>query len=223
MRWAVGNLPPGTRVGVDPAVARDLAANTALVPDVLGARGAQPGGARYLIATQKLREDARRVDAVSSALRSSLPVAVFAEGGTRVEVRQLAPHGTVALARSWRHDLDARRQAGTGLLRNPRVHVAAPAKAVLRRGGLDLRACVVVAALAEIADVRVVDIVIDAAARAGRPARRLTIWMRRVDAALNQVLATLPPQIRPARVIAPAGRTRQLQWALEAEPVPTLK
>jgi hypothetical protein len=221
-RWAAGNLPAGTRVGVDPAVARDLAANTALVPDVLDARAAQPGAADYLIATPQLLETARRVDVVSNALRSSVPVAAFADDGTRVEIRQMAPEGKVALARSWRNDLDARRQAGAGLLRNPRVHVAAPVRAVLQRGGLDLRACVVVAALATIADVRLIDIVIDAAAQIERPARRLTISMRRVDVGLEQALATLPREMRPTRVIALAGSARQLQWALEAEPVPTL-
>jgi hypothetical protein len=221
-RWAAGNLPAGTRVGVDPAVARDLAANTALVPDVLGARGSQLEGAGYVIATKELREDAGQVDAVSDALRSSVPVAVFADRGTRVEIRQMAPDGTVALARSWRNDLDARRQAGTGLLQNPRVQVATPFQALLGRGGLDLRACVVVAALAGKGDVRITDIKVDAAEQGGRPARRLTISMHHVDAVLHEALATLPRRLWPGRVIGHTAQTRQLMWALQIEPLLTL-
>jgi hypothetical protein len=218
-RWARANLPSGARIGVDPHAAHGLGSKP-LVVDVLAAGDAQVHQDDFVLSTPTLRADA---DRASSALRSSLPIATFGTGVARVEVRQVAAHAVATLVRNWRRDLTIRRLAGIALLRNPWVQASESARALLRRGALDLRACALVSLLSARTDVRVVAISRDHHEAVGRPARTLTLSMSAPGTALRQVLATMPHEFRPAPVVALAGGARRLRWDVATAPLPTLE
>ena len=216
-RWARTNLPSGARIGVDAHAARGLSSGP-LVVDVF-ARGGAVRRDDFVLSTPTLRVRAGRA---SAALRSSLPIATFGTGAAEVEVREVAAQGVVTLLRSWHRHLTMRRLAGIRLLRNARVHASDSARGLLRRGALDLRACVLVSRLAARTGVRVVAIARDQNEIAGRPARTLTLSMSNPGTALPQVLAITPRKFRPVSVVALAGDVRRLRWDVATAPVPTL-
>jgi hypothetical protein len=217
-RWVRTNLPSAARIGVDPQAARALG-SAPLVLDVL-ARGVSPVRRDdFVLSTPTLRAEAGRA---SAALHSSLPIATFGTGAARVEVRQVAAHGVITLMRSWQRDQTVRRLAGIGLLRNPRVYASESARAQLRRGALDLRACVLVSLLSARTGVRVIAIARNPDEAAGRPARTLTLSMSDPGTALRDVLATMPQKFRPAPVVTLAGAARRLRWQVATAPVPML-
>jgi hypothetical protein len=222
-KWLSTSLPAGARIGVDASVARDLAGTKRPNVDVLSKASTDRPVDDFIVATSELRAIAAGVAAVSQALASSRPVAVFGRGDARVEVRQVDSDGPAALARRWRQDVSDRALAGPSLLRNPRVRADASPRAVLQRGGLDLRAVVLLGLLAAKTDVRITALPSDPAeAAAGMPARFLRTSIADPGTALTAVLAMLPPTYRPSRITVLPARVRQFEWPVAAAPVKSL-
>jgi hypothetical protein len=222
-KWVTSVLPTRARIGVDAAVARDLAIARRPNVDVLSKGAADWPAVSFIVATPELRTTAAGDPAVSAALASSRPVAAFGRGAARVEVRQVASDGPAALERRWRQDVADRALAGPSLLRNPKVQAGASPRAVLQRGGLDMRAVVLLGLLAAETDVRITAIASDPAeASVGMPARLVRISMAGPVTALDTILTMLPPAYWPSRnTVLPAG-ARQLEWPIEVAPVKSL-
>jgi hypothetical protein len=222
-QWMAAELPVGARVGVDSTVFTDFASTDRVSVRMLGTGGTDWHTDTHILSTPRLRDDATRDQAVSLALHSSVPIAVFASSLTRVEVRQVALESTAALASRWHQDVVDRAVAGPGLLSNPRVQVNSSSSAVLRQGGLDLRAVLLVALLAAKTDVQIIDITSDPCeAAAHMPARRLHIAITDAAPSLAAVLATLPAAYRPSTIAVLPGGSRALTWPVAVAPVKSL-
>ena len=86
--------------------------------------------------------DERLVDQYAPAL-----IASFGSGGSRIEIRAVAPDGAVAYQSALRADLYARKSAGSQLLRNPRIKFSAVDATRLVAGEVDSRLLATLAAL----------------------------------------------------------------------------
>jgi hypothetical protein len=222
--WVQANLPPGTRVGVDFEFPGALGPKEPIVLDVLSLGEADWRAETFVLSTPELRHESGFLASVSGALGSSLPVAIFGRGATRVELRQIATDGLAALTRRWRDDVATRRLAGVGLLRNPRVEKNSSAQSVLRRGGLDLRASILIALLAAKTDIRILDVATDPAEAAfDRPARSVRVSLADSAVALSSSVATLSPGLRPSSVTRLRDGVVQLRWAVAVAPVALLE
>lgn len=221
--WLAGNVSTTARVGVDATVAHHLADARRPNVDVLSDGGAGWPADRFIVATPELRAEAPANPAIAGAFNSSRQVAVFGTGADRVEVRQVAPDGPSALAFRWSQDVTDRTVGGAGLLHNPRVQEDATSRAVLRRGGLDLRAVVLVGLLAGNTNVRILGITADKAeAAAGMPARQLRMSIRDPARWLAATVATMPPAYRPSDITVLPGGARGLAWHVALAPVPSV-
>jgi hypothetical protein len=221
--WMAANLATGARVGADSVFARLLADTGRPDVDVLSAGSTGWPADRYIVLTPKLRNDAQGDPALSAALASSRPIAMFGTGTVRVEVRQVAADGPTALERRWQQDITDRAVAGAGLLHNPRVHEGKAAQQVLAHGGLDLRAVVLVGLLAANVDVRILGITADPSeAAAGMPARRVQVSIAGHASSITATVATMPRVYRPSSITPLSDRERRLTWPVEVAPVPSL-
>jgi hypothetical protein len=221
--WMTAALPAGARIGVDPAVFSEIAGTGSISFSVLASGWPDRHTETHVLSTPELREDAARDPAISAALESSQPIAVFGSGARRVEVRQVAIDGADALMRRWRQDVADRAVAGAGLLRNPRVRESLLSRAVLRHGGLDLRAVVLLALLAAKTDVGIIDLAPEPCeAVAGMPARHMRIAIPHADRSLTAVLAMLPASYQPSIVRVLSGGQRELEWPIAMAPVKSL-
>lgn len=221
--WMATNLARSARIGVDATAAHQLAGTRRANIDLLSGDGTDWPSDTHILATPELRTEAAGNPAIAGALASSRPIAAFGTGAARVEVREVAAEGATALERRWRQDVTDRVAAGAGLLRNPRVQEDPAPRAVLQRGGLDLRAMVLVGLLADNTDVRIVSITSDPAeAAAGMPARRVRMSIASPARSLAATLATMPPTYRPSSVAVLPEGARQLAWPVAMAPVPSL-
>ena len=75
-------------------------------------------------------------------------VASFGAGEARIDVRAVAADGSAAYRTALAADVRARQVAGLELLADPRVTIAAPARAALAAGRVDARLLITLAALA---------------------------------------------------------------------------
>lgn len=153
-RWIAVQVAPSAVVACDPAMCAALQADgiaaTRLV--VLGTAAADPLGSDLVVATAAVRSQfgARLESVYAPAL-----VASFGTGTGRIDVRAIAPDGAAAYQSSAAADRRDRISAGTQLLGNPRITVAAAAQAALRAGDVDPRLLMLLAALAVQQPVRV--------------------------------------------------------------------
>lgn len=222
-KWMAAELPSGARVGVDSAVFTDLAGTGRFAVRMLAIGSTDWHTDTHILSTPQLRDEATHDPALSVALHSSLPIAVFGVSLRRVEVRQVALDGAAALTSRWRQDVVDRAVAGTGLLRNPRVQASSSSLGVLQHGQLDLRAVVLVALLAAKADVRIMDITADPSEAAARmPARRMVIAITDAGPSLAAALAMLPAAYRPSSITVLPGGPRAMEWPVAVAPVKSL-
>ena len=87
-------------------------------------------------------EDNSLVDRYAPAV-----IASFGSGGSRIEIRAVAPDGAASYQSALRADLNARESAGAQLLGNPRLRFSAADAAQLRAGEVDSRLLATLAAL----------------------------------------------------------------------------
>src|SRR5260370_10473484 len=75
-------------------------------------------------------------------------MASFGTGEARIDVRAVAPDGAAAYRKALAADLQARRVAGTQLLRHPRITLSPSAQAELAAGQVNARLLITLAPLA---------------------------------------------------------------------------
>jgi hypothetical protein len=153
-RWIAAQVAPSAVVACDPAMCAALQADgiaaTRLV--VLGTAAADPLGSDVVVATSAVRSQfgARLENVYAPAL-----IASFGTGTGRIDVRAIAPDGAAAYQSAAAADRRNRISAGSQLLGNPRITVAAGASAAVRAGDVDPRLLMLLAAVAVEQPVRV--------------------------------------------------------------------
>jgi hypothetical protein len=229
--WLVDNVRTGVRISTDPATTAALRQLSRSQPRgglVLNRVGGQVDTVTgswkqsgYVLSTPTLRAAASRSGVDAAALASSVPVASFGPTTGRVEVRQVVSDPAAAQQVSvLRHDdADTRRQAGTQLLSNHGIAVAAQPRAQLLAGRLDLRAAVVLAVLADSGPVQLTAVVADPAeAAVGLPARSIRIEGAAL-AELPGLVKTLGAQYRPNSPRHESDGSWLVSWPLASTPV----
>ena len=83
-------------------------------------------------------------------------IASFGSGSSRIEIRAVAPGGAASYQSALRADLNARKSAGSQLLRNPRIRFSVADARQLRAGEVDSRLLATLAALSPQFTLRVV-------------------------------------------------------------------
>ena len=152
--WIAGQVAASAIVACDPAMCAALAADglsaTRLV--VLGTAAADPLGSDIVVATLAVRNQfGTRLQSVYAPV----VIASFGTGAGRIDVRAIAPDGAAAYRAALTADRRSRISAGSQLLRNPRIIVAAGARKGLSSGDVDPRLLMVLAALAAQQPVRI--------------------------------------------------------------------
>jgi hypothetical protein len=152
--WIAGQVAASAIVACDPAMCAALAADglsaTRLV--VLGTAAADPLGSDIVVATLAVRNQfGTRLQSVYAPV----VIASFGTGAGRIDVRAIAPDGAAAYRAALTADRRSRISAGSQLLRNPRIMVAAGARKALSSGDVDPRLLMILAALAAQQPVRI--------------------------------------------------------------------
>jgi hypothetical protein len=152
--WIAGQVAASAIIACDPAMCAALQADglpaTRLL--VLGTATADPLGSDVVVATPAVRNEfgTRLQNVYAPAV-----IASFGTGPTRIDVRAIAPDGAAAYQAALAADRRSRISAGSQLLRNPRIIVAAGARKALSAGDVDPRLLMMLAALADEQPVRI--------------------------------------------------------------------
>jgi hypothetical protein len=140
--WIASQVSGAAIIGCYPAMCASLQASgvgaSRLMP--LGARMTGVLGTDVIVTLPS--DDAKLVDQYAPAL-----IASFGTGGSRIEIRAVAAGGAAAYQSAVRADLQARRSAGSQLLRNPRLRFTAADAGRLAAGEVDARLLATLAAL----------------------------------------------------------------------------
>jgi hypothetical protein len=145
--WIAGQVAASAIVACDPAMCAALQADglpaTRLV--VLGTAAPDPLGSDIVVATLAVRNQfGTRLQSVYAPV----VIARFGTGAERTDVRAIAPDGTAAYLAAIAADRRSRISAGSQLLTNPRIIVAAGPRKALSSGDVDPRLLMMLAALA---------------------------------------------------------------------------
>ncbi len=153
--WVLSSLPSRPRLAVDETLWAELV-QAGYPPDELAAvDGLGVGGhdwahgwadALFVVGRDRPLLAAPADDPARQAREHSAPVAGFGEGVDRVQIRRVLTD-PAAVARQAIVDARSRAEAGLALARNPRLRLSTDAVALLRRGGVDARAEVVLAGI----------------------------------------------------------------------------
>ena len=153
-KWIAGQVAPSAVVACDPAMCAALQSDGLSASRLLalGTASADPLGSDLVVATSAVRNQfgARLENVYAPAL-----IARFGSGAGQIDIRAIAPDGTAAYQSALAADRRSRINAGTQLLRNPRIAVSAAAQAALSEGDVDPRLLMMLAALAVEQPVRV--------------------------------------------------------------------
>ena len=103
---------------------------------VLGTAAADPLGSDVVVATLAVRN---QFGARLESVYAPAVIASFGVGAGRIDIRAIAPDGTAAYESALAADRRSRISAGSQLLRNPRIIVAAGARTALSAGDVDPR------------------------------------------------------------------------------------
>lgn len=152
--WIAGQVAASAIVACDPAMCAALHADglpaTRLL--VLGTATADPLGSDVVAATLAVRNQfGTRLQSVYAPV----VIASFGTGAGRIDIRAIAPDGTAAYEAALAADRRSRISAGSQLLRNPRIIVAADARNALSAGDVDPRLLMMLAALTDQQQVRI--------------------------------------------------------------------
>jgi hypothetical protein len=187
-RWVLDNVPADRRVVADDAVAADLAAAGFPRDQLLGFSALDRTGDRwqgYDVVVVRAPErpvsvaggGVRAGDGVdpdvAAVVRRSTSLAAVGEDEQRVEVRRLAPAGSVAAATTEGHGVAAAIDAGTALAANPGLTLTPPARQALTTGQVDERLMTALVAVATAYRVELDRFPDDPAERGGADARRI--------------------------------------------------
>lgn len=205
--WVAQQVTGNAIVACDPAMCPALQAHGIAAGDLLVLRSAasDPLGSEVVIATAAVRS---QFGGRLASVYAPEILASFGSGGLRIDVRAVAPDGTAAYRTALAADLAARREAGSQLLRNPRISVSAAARRELIAGQVDSRLLMTLAAVASAEPVQVTAFG-DAGpgASAGMPLRAIEVTVTARATGLRNMLAFVRAQ-RPPYLPAHAGIVR---------------
>jgi hypothetical protein len=173
--WVARQVSRDAMVACDPGTCQVLEAQGLPAGNLLVLRS-RTTGLRFcnvIVATRAVR------DLLGSRILGQAAPAViagFGSGGTRIDVRAVAPAGAAAYRAALADDWTARRKAAAELMKSPRIHAGDAAMQELRTGMVDSRLLITLAALAALHPVNVMGFG-DAApgAAAGVPLREMDI------------------------------------------------
>jgi hypothetical protein len=154
--WVAGQVSPATTVSCDPVMCRALQAQGMPHADLypLERRTANSLRATVVVATPAVRA---QFGGLLSTLYAPAVMASFGAGPDRIDIRQVAPHGTSAYWPALAADLRSRKSAGAELVTNHRIAVSATARRQLEAGRADTRLLITLAGLAAVHPVYIVD------------------------------------------------------------------
>lgn len=145
--WVVQQVSRGVIVACDPVMGHALTAYGFSSRDLLmlGPTSPDPVSAGVVVETAAVQ------GLFGSSLATAWAPAVlasFGSGPAGITVRVMAPHGAAAYQTALSSDLADRKNAGAGLLKDPRITVPAPARGQLTEGLVDARLLQALAGLA---------------------------------------------------------------------------
>jgi hypothetical protein len=145
--WVVTQVSHSAVVSCDPEMCAELQAKGFPAGDLmtLGPAATDPLGWAVIVATETVRSEFG--SRLTSVYAPSV-VASFGSGAARVDVRVYAAGGAAAYLGALRADEQARRSAGSQLLRNPRISATPAARQELADGQVDPRLLITIATLA---------------------------------------------------------------------------
>jgi hypothetical protein len=152
--WVARQVGVGAILACDPAMCSALVRNGIPAGNllVLGPGASDPLGSAVVLATAAVR--GMFGDRLAGVYAPEV-MASFGTGEARIDVRAVAPDGAAAYRKALAADLQARRVAGTQLLRHPRITLSPSAQAELAAGQVDARLLITLAALAASQPVRI--------------------------------------------------------------------
>jgi hypothetical protein len=152
--WSASQVGGGAIMACDPAMCAVLAQHGIAAGSLLVLRpgAADPLGSDVVLATAAVRDmfGARLTSVYAPEL-----LARFGTGPARIDIRAVAPDGAAAYRAAIAADLQARRLAGSELLRDPKITFGPAARTQLAAGQVDARLLISLAALAASGQVRV--------------------------------------------------------------------
>jgi hypothetical protein len=200
--WIAQQVNSDVVVGCDPSMCRTLEASGVSAGRllVLSPTVPDPLGAEVVAATSAVRS---QFGARLGSEYAPLVIASFGSGTERIDIRAVAPEGVAAFKSALASDRRDRVAGGELLLHNDRVQISVPARAPLKRGSVDPRLLVTLAALATQWQIRVVAFGVSSpGANPAVPLRGADIGGR-TPGDMRAMLAFLAAQralYRPARV-----------------------
>ena len=156
--WILQQVSQAAVVSCDPQVCTDLVDRGFPASDVLtlGPGSTDPLGSDLVIATAAIRA---QFGGRLASVYAPAVIASFGSGNARIDIRLVFPGGTAAYRAAEQAALGARKVAGAQLLANSQITVTATARAQLLSGDIDPRLPMLLAAMAAIHPVSIVDFV----------------------------------------------------------------
>jgi hypothetical protein len=140
--WIASQVNSTAVIGCYPAMCASLQARGVSASRLVALGSTMAGALRAdVIATLSSAEE-KWADRYAPAL-----IASFGSGGSRIEIRAVAPGGAASYQSALRADLNARMSAGSQLLGNPRIRFSVADARQLRAGEVDSRLLATLAAL----------------------------------------------------------------------------
>ena len=146
-RWVAAQIVWPTIVSADPAMCRVLKSHGIPAGDIyeLGPETTSPLGSAVVVETPAVRT---QFGTLLNSVYAPAVLASFGSGRQRVDIREIAPHGTAAYRSLLAADLAARRNSAAELLRSNRITASPTAREQLLAGQVDARLQLTVAAMA---------------------------------------------------------------------------
>jgi serine/threonine protein kinase len=156
--WIRQQVSQAAVVSCDPQVCTDLVSSGFPAADVLtlGPGSTDPLGSDLVIATAAIRA---QFGGRLASVYAPVIIASFGSGDARIDIRLVFPGGTAAYRAAEQAALADRKTAGALLLANSQIRVTAAARAQLLSGDIDPRLPMLLAAMAAIHPVSVVDFI----------------------------------------------------------------
>jgi hypothetical protein len=145
--WVAAQIARPTIVSADPAMCRLLGSHGIPAGDIyeLGPEATSPLRSAVVVETPAVRT---QFGTLLNSVYAPAVLASFGSGRQRVDIREIARHGTAAYRSLLAADLAARRNSAAELLRSNRITASSTAREQLLAGRVDARLQLTVAAMA---------------------------------------------------------------------------
>ncbi len=156
INWIMTQVDRGALVSCDPAVCQELANKGFPGVLTLDSMSTDPLGSQLVVDTATIRAQfGRRLVSVYAPVT----IASFGSGNAKIDIQLVFFGGTAKYSKAEQVALRYRKEAGTQLLANSQMKVSATATAQLRSGDVDPLLSLLLAAMADIHPVHIVDFV----------------------------------------------------------------